>query len=419
MVVSTANPAARRRAIVVGGSVGGLAAGLMFRRAGWQVDVFERALVDQRARGAGIVTHPQLFAALHAIGIPSAAVSGTAFTRRIMLDRAGRTTHELEFPQTGTAWSSVYAALAEAYGGEGLHSGAEFVGCTETCDGVTARFANGFEASADILVGADGIRSAVRRSIFPEVGPVYAGYITWRGVVPSNASPASRHRQLFEEFCFCLPEREQIAAYPIGRGPDARACNFVWYRPASSRTLRRFLTDASGKYHPLGIPPPLVQMRYINAMRDDAAGRLAPQFADLINSLERPFFQPIYDLETPMMYCGRIALIGDAAFVARPHVGAGVTKALQDAISLVQALEGELSIGRALCSFNKERHPTGGSIVAMARKLGAYMQAEQKTEQERLYAAIYRNPLAVLSDQASLNFLARETPANANTLAPH
>jgi 2-polyprenyl-6-methoxyphenol hydroxylase-like FAD-dependent oxidoreductase len=243
------------------------------------------------------------------------------------------------------------------------------------------------------------------------VGPIYAGYITWRGVVPSNASPAARHRQLFEEFCFCLPESEQIAAYPISYGADARAraCNFIWYRPASSRTLRRFLTDASGKHHPLGIPPPLIQMKHISAMRNHAAGLLAPQFADLISSLERPFLQPIYDLKTPVMYRGRIALIGDAAFVARPHVGAGVTKALQDAVSLVQALEGESSIGRALCSFNEERHPTGASIVAMARKLGAYMQAEQKTEQERHYATVYRNPFAVLSDHASLNFLERET----------
>jgi 2-polyprenyl-6-methoxyphenol hydroxylase-like FAD-dependent oxidoreductase len=410
MLMGMTNPATRQRAIVIGGSVAGLAAGLMLRRAGWQVDVFERALVDQRSRGAGIVTHPQLFDALQAIGIPPAAITGPTFTRRVMLDRTGRRTHEVEFPQSGTAWSSVYAALAEAFGQEGLHTGSEFMGCTETRDGVTAHFANGFEASAEILIGADGIRSAVRHGIFPEVQPIYAGYITWRGVVPSNASPAGRHRELFEEFCFCLPEHEQIAAYPISHGPDARgrACNFIWYRPASSQMLRRFLTDATGLYHALGMPPPLVQMNHIDEMRRVAADRLAPQFADLISSLERPFFQPIYDLETPAMHQGRIVLIGDAAFVARPHVGAGVTKALQDSVSLVRALEAEQCVEQALCSFNEARHPIGRRIVEMARKLGAYLQAEQTTEQERLNAVLYRNPLAVLSDHASLNFLARE-----------
>jgi 2-polyprenyl-6-methoxyphenol hydroxylase-like FAD-dependent oxidoreductase len=413
------SPGAGKKALVIGGSVAGLAAALLLRRAGWDVHVFERTEGDQSRRGAGIVTHPQLFAALERLGVPAASIPGPRFTRRVMLDVAGRRTHEIDYPQLGTAWAAVYAALFRAFGSEGYHAEAEFAGFSEDAAGVVARFADGSTVRGDILVGADGLRSAVRRTIFPDVTPLYVGYVTWRGIVPHDAEPARRHTELFDEFCFCLPEGEQIAGYPICHGDFGRerACNFVWYRPADQTTLDDFLTDETGRHHPLGIPPPLVRSVHIDAMRRDACSRLSPQFSDLIASIERPFFQAIYDLEVPAMHSGRVALIGDAAFVARPHVGAGVTKALEDAVALADGLAGAESIPDALGTFDARRHSEGRRIVAMARKLGAYMQAERRTEQEKRDAAAYRDPLAVLSDHASLRFLARPEGAPADASA--
>ena len=113
------------------------------------------------------------------------------------------------------------------------------------------------------------------------------------------------------------------------------------------------------------------------------------------------FFQPIIDLHSTAMVFGRVALIGDAAFVARPHCGMGVTKAGADAVALARALRatpGDLSA--ALTAFAAERLPIGRHIVDHARRLGAYMQAQQSTAAERAMAGRYRTPEAVMRETA-------------------
>src|SRR4029079_17269087 len=100
----------------------------------------------------------------------------------------------------------------------------------------------------------------------------------------------------------------------------------------------RLLTDDTGRTHVLSIPPPLIARDVIADMRGAAARVLAPQFDAMVGLCEMPFLQPIYDLEVPRMAFGRVAVVGDAAFVARPHVGAGVAKAAEDALVLAEAL---------------------------------------------------------------------------------
>jgi len=205
-------------------------------------------------------------------------------------------------------------------------------------------------------------------------------------------------------------DNEQMLGYPVAGPnndlrPGHRRYNFVWYRPASeARELPRLLTDDTGRTHVLSIPPPLIARDVIAAMRAGAERVLAPQFNEMVGLCAQPFLQPIYDLEVPHMAFGRVAILGDAAFVARPHVGAGVAKAAEDALALAQALDAGENVEVALNQYEQARIPAGERIIARARHLGAYVQADLKTEAEREYAARHRTPEAVLAETAMMDF---------------
>jgi 2-polyprenyl-6-methoxyphenol hydroxylase-like FAD-dependent oxidoreductase len=123
-----------------------------------------------------------------------------------------------------------------------------------------------------------------------------------------------------------------------------------------------------------------------------------------VQLIDEPILQPIYDLQSPHLAFSRVAIIGDAAFVARPHVAAGVSKAADDAAALAQALATEEDAAAALRRFEAERLPVGHKIIERARHLGAYLQATQTTE-ERARSARHSIPQAVLAETAVLDFL--------------
>src|SRR5213076_2433585 len=130
---------------------------------------------------------------------------------------------------------------------------------------------------------------------------------------------------------------------------------------------------------------------------------VAPQFRAIARLMDEPVLQPIYDLETPRMAFGRVAIIGDAAFVARPHVGAGVSKACEDAFALADAVASD-AVEPALVKFEAQRLPVGRRIIERARHLGAYLQATQ-TDEERARSRRHGIPEAVLAETAVLDFL--------------
>ena len=109
-------------------------------------------------------------------------------------------------------------------------------------------------------------------------------------------------------------------------------------------------------------------------MREDARRLLAPQFAETVEKCGQPFLQPIHDFCSDEIAQGRVALLGDAAFVARPHVGMGVTKAMQDAVALAEALRTHGPGPEALQAYARARVPASREVVQRSRRLGAYMQ---------------------------------------------
>jgi 2-polyprenyl-6-methoxyphenol hydroxylase-like FAD-dependent oxidoreductase len=240
--------------------------------------------------------------------------------------------------------------------------------------------------------------------------PLYAGYSAWRALIAESDFPPDVHRDLFEVMTFALPPGEQFLGYPVA-GPDNdlrpghRRYNVVWYRPANEKTkLQWLLTDQNGHTHAISIPPPLIRGEVIAEMRADAERLLGPQFKQLARLMHEPILQPIYDLESPQMAFGRVVIAGDAAFVARPHVAAGVSKAADDAAALAESLSAEQDVAAALERYQAARLSENFRIIERARHLGAYLQAT-RTQEEQTRAGMHSTDEAVIAETAVLGFL--------------
>ena len=396
------------KALIIGGSMAGLFAALLLRQRGLDAVVFERAATGLSGRGAGIATHVQILDVIESLGLDTREL-GVSIRLRRVFGSDGSLVAESMRPQLMTSWDRLFTLLRVALPDACYQRGQEFVRAEQTNSSVTAHFADGGRASGDLLIGADGLRSSVRTSMISQQSLLYAGYVAWRALAAEQAFSEELHNDLFDALGFSLPAGEQMLGYPVaGPGndlrPGHRRYNIVWYRPADEPTLARLLTDARGHRHDISIPPPLIPEATIVELRDSGAV-LAPQFRTVLDLCDRPFLQPIYDFEVSCMHAGQVALIGDAAFVVRPHVGAGVAKAAQDAAALAQALATARSIEAALGAFQATRRPIGQRMVARGRDLGAAMQAQLSTEHERAMAARYREPAAVLAETATLDFL--------------
>jgi 2-polyprenyl-6-methoxyphenol hydroxylase-like FAD-dependent oxidoreductase len=370
------------RILVVGGSLGGLMVANLLLRAGHDVWVLERSATSLQGRGAGIVTHAGLRQALVDAGVVVDDNLGVQVASRVVLAADGQTLCEWAHPQILTSWGRLYALLSDALPAAHQRLAAPVVAVAQDSHGVSAQLASGETLRADVLIAADGIRSSVRAQLLPQVQPHYAGYVAWRGVCDEALLSQHTLTTLFPHFGFGLPAGEQLIGYPVAGAdhsiaPGRRRWNYVWYRPAAAGAeLDALMTDADGRHHPHGITPQQVSWRHIAALREAARELLAPQFAEVIEKTALPFFQPIYDLTSPALAHGRIALLGDAAFVARPHVGMGVAKAAADAVALVQCISRAGATTQALLDYDAERRPAGDAVIDRARRLGAHLQAK-------------------------------------------
>lgn len=370
-----------RRAIVVGGSLGGLFAGCMIRQRGWDVVIVERTEGRLAGRGAGLGVHPSMLEGLLRAGAKVDGTVGVAIGVRAVLARDGGIAAEMAMPQLCTSWARLHSLLSNVFPEDGVRRGVAVTAFEEDAGGVTTYLSNGETLKGDVLIGADGVHSAVRRQLLPKTELAYAGYVAWRGMIDERTLSPTTHAALFHRFAWGLAADGHIVGYPVpGPGDDVapgrRCYNFVWYRRVEMEpALREMQTDAAGQHHPEGIPPQAIREHFISDLRRDASAVFCDAWAEMVHKVDQPLFQPIGDLESSQMSFGRVALLGDAAYVARPHVARGAIKAGDDAIALADALA-DLPAEDALRKYDAVRRPANVAIVAESRRLGSYIEGK-------------------------------------------
>ena len=331
------------RAIVVGGSIGGLTTGLLLQDLGFTVDIFERTPNPLSGRGSGIVLQPETIRWFRERGTRSLDELGTTTRWVQYLDTKNRVINREERSWSYTAWGTFYRALLEDFGEPRYHLGEFAVGFEQDADGVTVRFISGAEARAELVVFADGVTSVTRLRLDPEAKLRYSGYVGWRGTVPESSLSDQTRGLLSDAVTYNVIPHSHILLYPIpgdgGVGQD-RLMNYVWYRNVpDGADLAELLIDKRGIPGIVSVHPGQVQDRYVEELRDTAVSMLAPAAAEVVSSTVDPYLQVVSDVRAERMADGRVALIGDAACAARPHAAAGTAKAAADGWALWSALK--------------------------------------------------------------------------------
>ncbi|PSP74341.1 FAD-dependent monooxygenase [Halobacteriales archaeon QS_3_64_16] len=386
----------RLKVAISGGSMGGLFTALALDDADRAVDVeiFERSTGELRSRGAGIVAQPTILDFLDAHDIANPEELTTTTTTRQYLDREGAVERAYEESMAFTSWDGLYRRLGDAVPDENYHLGRTTISIdgkgtrtdevdTESSrltnggrgERATLRFENGEILRTDLAVVAEGGQSGSREELLPDVKPEYAGYVAWRGVTPEGSVSASVHEQFEDTFTFYEGSEDLVLAYLIP-GPDdstaagERRLNWVWYDPIERGERRGLMTDIDGRTHDFSVPPGKLRADVEEALLAAAEERLPGVFDDLVRATDDRFVQTIYDLEVPRTTFGRVCLLGDSAFVARPHTAAGTAKAAADGIALADALEASDRIGSALDDWERTRGKAGRRLVAEGRRMG-------------------------------------------------
>ena len=364
-----------KKAVICGGSIGGLFAAAALRKSGWQVDVFERTVIELSGRGAGIVTHDVLIDALKSIDITTDDL-GVFVKDRTAYDKSGNEVLRLPFPQIVTSWDRIHSLLRASHPNKHHHLGRSAIGFRQEQNKAVAILDDKTEFEADLVIGADGFGSKIRTQMLPDIKPVSSGYVVWRALANESDLSEEVRSDVFKTFGFFVPTGSQIIGYPIaGSGNDLREghrrYNFVWYIGVERAELKDMLTDDNGKYYSVSIPPPLVREDVMKRFTETARQILPANFAEILEKSEMPFFTPIYDHHSPVMGTGNVGLVGDAACVARPHVGMGVTKAACDALCLARSLDSYSTIPEALEAYSEERVAASARAHYRARDLGA------------------------------------------------
>jgi 2,6-dihydroxypyridine 3-monooxygenase len=368
---------------VVGGSIGGLTAGLLLRDAGHDVRVFERSPAELAQRGAGIGLLPETSRYLtECAGVDINDISiATSHIRYLSQDNS--ILHEEKHNYRFSSWNTIYRQLLSCmkpndYVLDHGMTGWSDVDATE----VTVTFANGNTETSDVVVFADGVNSLARATLLPGANPRYAGYVAWRGMVHETELSAETRTLLADAITYFVYPNSHILVYPIPglegeTAPGQRLFNFVWYRNYSTGgQLEDLLTDISGVQREVSLPPGAVAPHHIAEMQTHAKAHLPAAIAELIVKTQQPFIQVVFDLTIDQMAFGRTCLLGDAANLGRPHAAAGTAKAADDAWALTDALARNDDLLTALREYENSQLAVGHQLIERTELIGRRSQFE-------------------------------------------
>jgi 2-polyprenyl-6-methoxyphenol hydroxylase-like FAD-dependent oxidoreductase len=357
-----------RSALIVGAGIGGLSAAIALRKAGWEVRIFERS-ASLRELGFGLGLAPNAMAALDELGVGDAVLArGFEPTRGEMrrmdgtvLKRAAWPRGILGGPFVIAMRPALYGSLLDAVGADSVAGGHEALGFTLKERRVTLHLANGTSAEGDLLVGADGVRSAIRRQLHPsEPPPRPSRIVSVRGAVDGAVGHLGGVDGL----------------YYLGGGVE-------------SAHIR---SSATGIYWFLAVAEELVPQNTASA--EALLAHMSPKFDDTFRAITSATRDLHYDGvlvdrdPLPRWGDGRVTLIGDAAHPMLPHTGQGAAQAVVDAVTLGKMLAANGDVDRTLRAFEAERQPKTAVLVAQGRRTARFMRIQNP-------AACYARELAV------------------------
>jgi 2-polyprenyl-6-methoxyphenol hydroxylase-like FAD-dependent oxidoreductase len=342
-----------RKALIVGGGIGGLTAALALRRAGIEAVVFEQAprLQDVQS-GGGLLVWNNGMRALREIGLAeqveaAAAVLGvTTFNSY----RGGllatwpieKVAQDLGVPTVGIVRGDLHRVLADALGEDAIQVGAHYESFTANGDGVTVRFSDGREERGDILVGADGVRSTVRPHLIGQGDLRAPGYWGIQAVVQFE-HPQALHGM--------------FATY---WGPGSR---FAYHHVGGGRLYWFAVEDGEGTE---SAPERIAIVRErLKSWPEPVRSIIAATDDDEIAVMDIADAKPVKRWGS-----GPATLLGDAAHPILPNLGQGTSQALEDAIVLGRSLSRSADVVAALRFYEDQRAPRTAGLVKFSRNLG-------------------------------------------------
>ena len=363
------------RVAIVGGSIAGCAAAVALQRAGCDVEIFERSSGELRDRGSGIAIPITLRDQLVAAGYLEADYpSCPAAERWWMLadgSRAGRTLWRQASDAAMNNWGVLWRSLRERIDDSTYHDGVSLESVEQRPEGVEVSLSDGSTREFDVLVGADGYRSRVRRLVHPDSRPEYSGYILWRGNYPEDRvqdrSALDRADESRAWYTTCFDGGHgvsyMIPNFDDRTDPGHRRVNWAIYAPQPAEL------DFS---EPSSLAPGQVDESLYAHLDRLLSDHFPPEHEQLVRNSPRAevSIQPIYDEVVDSYVRGRVLLIGDAGTVSRPHTGSGATKALQDALALERLASAHRTWKPLLAAYDAERSDAGRSLVEMGRRIG-------------------------------------------------